>query len=448
MYGAIEFHDYIQVTNDRTILREFVYSLQQILYSDSSLFQDRAILASRNDAVERFNDEVAEIRNTVLRDYFPLDEVRTEEFTNSTDYTPEYLQQITGQGLAAGILMLQVGMPVMLIRNFYSKLGLCNGSRLIITHLLNRAIKGRIISQDPCFGGKEYIISRASITSGEDFPFTMTAKGMWLKLKLQYEGSGEVLEHSAIQDYVRQTILDHPDLESYVNYFQKSCERLITLDLLDVSKWHPTMFVMGSIADLTDEARESSHERNTELAMFAQEKNFSTANVAEKKNNKKWTDLKTKKAKQKARKDLSSSLKGVSSDDNEPSSFVGMATTDSTLICSSNSTILPVSLDSAFISSTESFRWVIDTGADRHICKDLDTFDTYLPSNSLPMIGTANGQTRPLGVGTVTIRCKLSSGKTRKLKLREVLYLPQCPLNLFSGRKLYAQGGYMGNQGS
>ena len=72
-----------------------------------------------------------------------------------------------------------------------------------------------------------------------------TAKGMWIKLKLQYEGSGAVLEHSAIQDYVRQTILDHPNLESYVNHFQKSCERLVTLDLLDVSKWHPTIFVMG-----------------------------------------------------------------------------------------------------------------------------------------------------------------------------------------------------------
>ncbi|KAI0992415.1 hypothetical protein K3495_g15770, partial [Podosphaera aphanis] len=43
---------------------------------------------------------------------------------------------------------------------------------------------------------------------------------------------------------------------------------------------------------------------------------------------------------------------------------------------------------------------------------------------------------------------KLSSGKTRKIRLTDVLYLPCCPINLFSGRKLYAQGGYVGNQGS
>ncbi|POS82038.1 hypothetical protein EPUL_005234, partial [Erysiphe pulchra] len=116
-----------------------------------------------------------------LADYFSHDEVRTEESTNQNDYTPEYLRQITGQGLATGILKLQVGMLVMLIRNYFSKLGFCNGSRLIVTHLLNRAIKGRIISQDPRFGGKEYIISRASITSGEDVPFTMVRKQLPLR---------------------------------------------------------------------------------------------------------------------------------------------------------------------------------------------------------------------------------------------------------------------------
>ncbi|POS84236.1 hypothetical protein EPUL_002350 [Erysiphe pulchra] len=166
MYGAIEFPDCIQVTNDRTTLREFVYPLQQIQSSDTSLFHEQATLASRNDAVERFNDEVAEIRNTVSRDYFSLD---------------EYLRQITGQVLAAGILKLQVGMPFMLIRNYYSKFGLCNGSRLIVTHLLNRAIKERIISQDPRFGGKEYIISRASMTSREDVSFTMVRKQLPLR---------------------------------------------------------------------------------------------------------------------------------------------------------------------------------------------------------------------------------------------------------------------------
>ncbi|RKF63193.1 hypothetical protein OnM2_027083 [Erysiphe neolycopersici] len=119
------------------------------------------------------------------------------------------------------------------------------------------------------------------------------------------------------------------------------------------------------IADLTDEARESSHERNTELAMSAHEKskgkfhahinsvskgrfqhckccgnpqarhstekcfedprNREAKAAWEKKNNKKWTDFKTKKANQKARKGVSSNSRGGSSDDDEPSSFEQIA---------------------------------------------------------------------------------------------------------------------------
>ncbi|KAI0997680.1 hypothetical protein K3495_g10507 [Podosphaera aphanis] len=120
-----------------------------------------------------------------------------------------------------------------------------------------------------------------------------TAKDMWAKLKSQYEGSGTVLEYSAIQDYVRQSKSDFPSLETYINYFLKSCERLI-LDLTDVKKWHLTMFVMGVkdqfpiwaerqrsnirpnfeislsslITDLIDEARESQTKTTLEVAMI------------------------------------------------------------------------------------------------------------------------------------------------------------------------------------
>ncbi|RKF58855.1 hypothetical protein OnM2_064074 [Erysiphe neolycopersici] len=41
------------------------------------------------------------------------------------------------------------------------------------------------------------------------------AKEIWTKLKSQYEGSGAVLKYSAIQDYVRLSILDFPNLETY-----------------------------------------------------------------------------------------------------------------------------------------------------------------------------------------------------------------------------------------
>ncbi|POS81756.1 hypothetical protein EPUL_006538, partial [Erysiphe pulchra] len=120
-----------------------------------------------------FNDEIAELRNAASREYFSHDEVRSQETGNVDDYTPEYMRQITCQGIPMGILRLQIGMPVMLLRNYYPKLGLCNGTRLIITAVFNRCVKGRIISQDPRFNGKEHYISRISLTTENKLPFPM-----------------------------------------------------------------------------------------------------------------------------------------------------------------------------------------------------------------------------------------------------------------------------------
>lgn len=234
---------------------------------------------------------------------------------------------------------------------------------------------------------------------------------MWAKLKSQYKGSGAVLEYSAIQDYVRQSILDFPNLETYINHFQKTCERLVTLDLTDVTKWHPTMFVMGVkdqypiwaerqrsnlrsnpdislsslIADLTDEARESQIKTNSDVAMigasngkgkgkksnrrfsqnggskgnlhhckccgnlqarhttekcFEDPRNRDARASWEKKNKKKWVDFKKRNTLEN-NKGNTGNQRGGYSDDDQPSSFAGIA---STLAFSSqiNSCVRPV----------------------------------------------------------------------------------------------------------
>ena len=58
-------------------------------------------------------------------------------------HTLEFLNTISTFGLPSHKLRLKVGAPVMLLRNIDKKLGLCNGTRLIITK------NGHI-----CIGGK------------------------------------------------------------------------------------------------------------------------------------------------------------------------------------------------------------------------------------------------------------------------------------------------------
>ena len=97
---------------------------------------------------------------------------------------------------------------------------------------------------------------------------------------------------------------------------------------------------------------------------------------------------------------------------------------------------------SVFVANN-SDRWLPDTGASSHIANSLDKFDYYEEVPNLPLITTANGPAQPRGLGTVTLHCKLSNVEDNLFELKNVLYLPECPINLFSGDKLLKVGGYM-----
>lgn len=168
-------------TDDGKVFREFVYPEQLLEANDTSIFHDRAILASTNDSVDIFNSEVAELRHAQFHEYYACDQAEKDDSGQVSDYTPEYLRSLVPQGLPLGLLKLQIGMPVMLIRNYYPKHGLCNGTRLIVTGLFNFCIKGRIISQDPRYHGKEHIISRIMLSSSKKLPFTLIRKQLPLR---------------------------------------------------------------------------------------------------------------------------------------------------------------------------------------------------------------------------------------------------------------------------
>jgi hypothetical protein len=90
-------------------------------------------------------------------------------------------------------------------------------------------------------------------------------------------------------------------------------------------------------------------------------------------------------------------------------------------------------------------RWLYDTGASEHIANDLSQFNSYKERGDVKIMQTANGPVRPLGIGTVRLDCPKSNDKSTKLILYDVVYMPQSPVNLLSGQKLMALGGYARN---
>lgn len=57
----------------------------------------------------------------------------------------KYLNTLNFSGLPNPVLKLKVGLPVMFLRNINPRLGLCNGTRLLITHLGKYIVEGKII---------------------------------------------------------------------------------------------------------------------------------------------------------------------------------------------------------------------------------------------------------------------------------------------------------------
>ncbi|XP_045833343.1 uncharacterized protein LOC123924482, partial [Trifolium pratense] len=80
-------------------------------------------------------------------------------------HTPEFLNTISTSGLPNHKLGLKVRVPVMLLRNLNKKLGLCNGTRLIITRLRKCALEEKIIPGSNI--GDQVFIPRFSLTPSD-----------------------------------------------------------------------------------------------------------------------------------------------------------------------------------------------------------------------------------------------------------------------------------------
>ena len=116
--------------------------------TDPSFFKDRAILAPTNAIVDALNDYVVDFIPGEENTYLSCDSTCNDgaDAGGPGDmYTPEFLNTLTASGLPAHKLRLKVGVPVMLLRNIDQNLGLCNGTRFIITRMGTYVLEAKVI---------------------------------------------------------------------------------------------------------------------------------------------------------------------------------------------------------------------------------------------------------------------------------------------------------------
>ncbi|XP_031101832.1 ATP-dependent DNA helicase PIF1-like [Ipomoea triloba] len=129
---------------------------------DGSCFHSSAILAPTLQVVNEVNEYMSDLTIGEGKTYFSSDtackadgtstvlaDVHTPEFLNTIRaadvHTPEFLNTIRASGLPNHALTLKVGSPVMLMRNIDHSLGLCNGTRLVVTRLAEHVVEGSLV---------------------------------------------------------------------------------------------------------------------------------------------------------------------------------------------------------------------------------------------------------------------------------------------------------------
>ncbi|CAH9134654.1 unnamed protein product [Cuscuta epithymum] len=142
--------------------------------NDVSCLRDRAILAPTLAVVESVNDYMMGLNvGEVSRTYLSSDSVSKVDSTTDLMaelHTPEFLNSIKLSGVPNHKLTLKVGTPVMLLRNIDHSMGLCNGTRLILTRLCDHVLEGKILTG--LSSGQKVLIPRLSLTpSDPNLPF-------------------------------------------------------------------------------------------------------------------------------------------------------------------------------------------------------------------------------------------------------------------------------------
>lgn len=129
-------------------------------YLNYDWLSERAILAAKNIDVNDLNWTIQNQIPGELRSYKSIDRVENED--EVVNYPVEFLNSLDLSGMPPHHLRLKVGSVIIMLRNLHAP-KLCNGTRLIVTKLLNNVIVAKILKG--AYKGEECLIPRIPLTS-------------------------------------------------------------------------------------------------------------------------------------------------------------------------------------------------------------------------------------------------------------------------------------------
>ncbi|CAN1836770.1 ATP-dependent DNA helicase PIF1 [Linum perenne] len=138
-----------------------VYTQFHNSYKSLEYIKARAVITPTNKVVSQLNDHIMSMVPGEPKTYFSLDTLVPEGNASpaiDTTYPPEFLNTLSFNGVPEHAITLKECTPVMILRNLNPSLGLCNGTRVLITKLGQHVIQGIVIGG--FFEGNVVVIPR------------------------------------------------------------------------------------------------------------------------------------------------------------------------------------------------------------------------------------------------------------------------------------------------
>ena len=120
--------------------------IDEVFSTSHSYLQDRVILSPKNEHCLHVNERVLGTLPGEVRTYISADSVKCDNEDERLNYPMEFLNSLTPSGMPPHWLNLKVNAVVMLLRNLSLQQGLCNGTRLRVTHLHSNCIQATILT--------------------------------------------------------------------------------------------------------------------------------------------------------------------------------------------------------------------------------------------------------------------------------------------------------------
>ena len=194
--------DHSKVRLPSAMCRPSIDSLMSTIYhgineSDNppppEYFLNRTILSAHNEDIDDINMRLLKMLPGGEYVYHSADSVllepgADEDYDGDGNrrnhvYPPKFLHSLKASGLPLGELRLKVGCPVILLRNLAPSVGLCNGTRMVISRMTERVVEAQIMGGT--HNGEIILIPCITLnhaSSNGKFPFKLSRRQFPIRL--------------------------------------------------------------------------------------------------------------------------------------------------------------------------------------------------------------------------------------------------------------------------